>query len=308
MSTAPGPADLAAQSAAGTIAVPDFFSPASIVARLSEVRRTQPIAALAAANQHREALTDIFLQAVERGLTDPRQDFEQHGMLFNYSAYFLAKWREPRARPLFLRWFGLAGEDALELGGDTVTHHGARFLASVCGPDVVGAKQLIENRQAHASCRGQAIRALGVLAAWGEATISDVEGYFNWLAREGLERTRNEAWSDLAWVCAMLGWVSVFSELRRAVAEGLVATELVPKEAEEAGIPPREALLENFAQLHPRIEDVIRETAWWAGFQRPEMAGDGQESGHTYVAPPKVGRNDPCPCGSGKKFKKCCGV
>ena len=21
----------------------------------------------------------------------------------------------------------------------------------------------------------------------------------------------------------------------------------------------------------------------------------------------KVGRNDPCPCGSGKKFKKCCG-
>ena len=23
--------------------------------------------------------------------------------------------------------------------------------------------------------------------------------------------------------------------------------------------------------------------------------------------PPKVGRNDPCPCGSGKKYKKCCG-
>jgi SEC-C motif domain protein len=23
---------------------------------------------------------------------------------------------------------------------------------------------------------------------------------------------------------------------------------------------------------------------------------------------PKIGRNDPCPCGSGKKFKKCCGM
>ena len=22
--------------------------------------------------------------------------------------------------------------------------------------------------------------------------------------------------------------------------------------------------------------------------------------------PPRVGRNEPCPCGSGKKFKKCC--
>ena len=27
-----------------------------------------------------------------------------------------------------------------------------------------------------------------------------------------------------------------------------------------------------------------------------------------YVAPPKIGRNDPCPCGSGKKHKKCCGA
>ena len=29
---------------------------------------------------------------------------------------------------------------------------------------------------------------------------------------------------------------------------------------------------------------------------------------NTYVAAPTVGRNDPCPCGSGKKYKKCCGA
>jgi hypothetical protein len=30
---------------------------------------------------------------------------------------------------------------------------------------------------------------------------------------------------------------------------------------------------------------------------------------HKPIGParPKTGRNDPCPCGSGKKFKKCCG-
>ncbi len=26
----------------------------------------------------------------------------------------------------------------------------------------------------------------------------------------------------------------------------------------------------------------------------------------THHAPPKVGRNEPCPCGSGKKNKRCC--
>lgn len=29
-------------------------------------------------------------------------------------------------------------------------------------------------------------------------------------------------------------------------------------------------------------------------------------AGHPGLAPKKAGRNDPCPCGSGKKFKKCC--
>jgi SWIM/SEC-C metal-binding protein len=27
----------------------------------------------------------------------------------------------------------------------------------------------------------------------------------------------------------------------------------------------------------------------------------------TVLAEQKTGRNDPCPCGSGKKYKKCCG-
>jgi HEAT repeat protein len=27
-----------------------------------------------------------------------------------------------------------------------------------------------------------------------------------------------------------------------------------------------------------------------------------------FLAPPKIGRNEPCPCGSGKKYKKCCGA
>ena len=41
-----------------------------------------------------------------------------------------------------------------------------------------------------------------------------------------------------------------------------------------------------------------------------ELVGDqGELPDEPYVrAEPKVGRNDPCPCGSGKKYKKCCGA
>lgn len=33
-----------------------------------------------------------------------------------------------------------------------------------------------------------------------------------------------------------------------------------------------------------------------------------QKKSNTVVKDAKIGRNDPCPCGSGKKYKKCCGA
>jgi len=43
------------------------------------------------------------------------------------------------------------------------------------------------------------------------------------------------------------------------------------------------------------------------------VAGDGDGAGEVSIdlpvrrSIPKVGRNEPCPCGSGKKYKNCCG-
>jgi SEC-C motif-containing protein len=37
------------------------------------------------------------------------------------------------------------------------------------------------------------------------------------------------------------------------------------------------------------------------------VSGEGPAPKPVVRSAPKVGRNDPCPCGSGKKFKKCCG-
>ena len=40
----------------------------------------------------------------------------------------------------------------------------------------------------------------------------------------------------------------------------------------------------------------------------PIEAGHGNQAKKPIVRDKKVGRNDPCPCGSGKKYKKCCGA
>ncbi len=309
---------VSASTGAEPLTLPGFYPPSRIIARLSTIPESQPVAALAAANQYRGELTGVFLEALERGLQDPRQDFSKEGVLFNYAVYFLAKWREPKAYPLFLRWFSLPGEDAFELGGDTVTHDGARFLASVCGGDREPLKALVCNRQANGQCRGQALLALAVLVAWGERPREELEADLLWLAREGLERQPGPVWSDWAAACVNLEFLSLFPELRRAQAEGLIAPDLIRLEdLDEVERAPRGTVTQRFAERYPPIQDVVQETRCWAGFDRAEAArsepnasagrGGTISSEYPYVAPARVGRNDPCPCGSGKKYKKCCG-
>lgn len=54
-------------------------------------------------------------------------------------------------------------------------------------------------------------------------------------------------------------------------------------------------------QTHHEVAEFEKEDGHWrySGLQEPQ--------GKTVRrAEPKIGRNDPCPCGSGKKYKKCC--
>ena len=50
----------------------------------------------------------------------------------------------------------------------------------------------------------------------------------------------------------------------------------------------------------PQWNDIFTEE------KRKELYKEQKKSG-TVVKPHKIGRNDPCPCGSGKKYKHCCG-
>ena len=48
----------------------------------------------------------------------------------------------------------------------------------------------------------------------------------------------------------------------------------------------------------------------WDAILTPEKRKElykAQKISGTVIKGPKIGRNDPCPCGSGKKYKKCCG-
>lgn len=51
----------------------------------------------------------------------------------------------------------------------------------------------------------------------------------------------------------------------------------------------------------PQWENILSED------RRKELYKQQKSSGTVHNENRKVGRNDPCPCGSGKKYKQCCG-
>jgi preprotein translocase subunit SecA len=83
---------------------------------------------------------------------------------------------------------------------------------------------------------------------------------------------------------------------------------LFKAQVQQEPMTPVRRMPQNITEVHDSAENM-----GFAGLPRSsEMAQAAQGSRgvkkQPVVAADKVGRNDPCPCGSGKKYKKCHGA
>ena len=279
------------------------LEPAEVLADLSSDEH-DPREALESADGHRSVLVEPLLRAIEGALGHPSSASPEEATLFSYALYLLARWREPRAYPYVVRWLSLSGEAPFHIAGDVVTQDGGRILAAVCNGDLEPIKALVLDRSANQGGRGAGVSALALLAAWAEVPRESILALLLWLAREGLEREPGQVWNNLAVGSANIEALPLFPELRRAYADGLIEPEFIdPSELDEIESAPRGSVVEQTREQYPPIDDVVEATAWWGRSRSPRSVAV-----EPYRAPPRVGRNEPCPCGSGKKFKKCCGA
>ena len=87
-----------------------------------------------------------------------------------------------------------------------------------------------------------------------------------------------------------------------------------PYEIEEINEDTEVELKVNFEKLYFNMLDAKADYLYnlpqWEGIfskeKRKEIQREWRDS-KTVINENKIGRNDPCPCGSGKKYKKCCG-
>jgi hypothetical protein len=238
-----------------------------------------------------------------------------------YAMYLLALFRETRAYPVLVRIFSRPGEFPFDLVGDVAAQDLGRILASVSGGDTSGMAELIENEQANEYVRAVALDGLVSLVTTGQRSRGEVMAYFLQLFQK-LERNPGMQWVGLANVCADLWPKEALEELERAFEDGLVDPDSVRwEDIQEALERGEQAAMQHARYREPVITDLARAMGWMQCFHERERYDEPDDlDGYPMQTPssewvpapirraePKVGRNEPCPCGSGKKFKKCCG-
>jgi hypothetical protein len=288
-------------------------------------------AAIAAEGAQREELTLELLRVLSETI-DEAEDvaYDSDYMVHFYAMYLLAQFRETRAYPLVVRLALLPGELLEDLCGDFVTETLGRVLASVCGGKLAGIKSLIENAEADEWSRVAGIVSLVTLVVEGETSREEIVGYFGSLFRGSLERRPSSFWSELVASASDLWPQELMPEIEQAFEDGLIEEFTITMEDVQDDLARGlggSLAFDPRSPHHRFVRDTVKDFGSWACFQPKRAQRDrrtttssippaGKSKGVSTAVEPiwktatpafaKVGRNDPCPCGSGKKFKKCC--
>ena len=255
------------------------------------------------------ALVDL-LQKGAADITGLASTKDDNGFL--YAMFLLAQFKEEAGLHPLIDFFCTDGMTAIMLTGDVVTENLNKLFAGMARNNVSPLKSLIEDAGENGFVRAAAIEALLSLVAWGDMQPEDIEDYFHKLLTAKLEKEPSHVWDYLTDAASRLGTTRLLVSLEEAYNQNLASTSYIPwNEAQERlhrSAEENMADLKNDQGLAP-ITNVIEEMQDWACFtpieQRmsPIKIPRPKQPSHTN----KTGRNDPCPCGSGKKYKKCCG-
>ena len=278
-----------------------------------------PRDAMAWALEHWEAAAPRFIAKLRAFAAGAAGDEAVEDQVF-YILHLCGQMRETRAYEPLCRL--IAGDPDIEVWlGDAIGETLPGILINVFDGDVGPLLTAIEEPAGDEFARGSALSALGYLVRSKRALDDEaMRELLRRLRREALPREVSGFWFCWAETAAALGYEDLKMEAALLTKEGLL-------DAADFGLVDFEEVVAlarsdpgGLAGFHDQkvlpLDDAIGALETWV-FGDDDDDGDGLDEDAAgpevnpfdtpYVNPLRdVGRNDPCPCGSGKKFKKCC--
>ena len=271
-----------------------------------------PTEAILAARANREVVIPVFIEAFDRFVSSGPASTDL-GLFFAF--HLLGEWRAQGAYRTLAKFLQVPGEALEPVLSDAKVATSHRVMTAVFDGDPKPLEDIVYTQAADEFIRSRMIEAIALLTLGGHLSRAWTEQFL----RECYDRIELQdgcyAWYGWQQSIAWLGLDDLKPLVQQAFVRGSVNEDWLSFKDFEKDL--RHAI-DHPGELPPRLareqspfQDTILELSKWAAFNPRYLAQQkrlGSLSLNDSHANPfaKVGRNDPCPCGSGKKFKKCC--
>lgn len=287
------------------------MTPDEIVARLREPQPL-PKAALRQAAEQADAVVPRIARVMEC-VADPDRagDEDGHGIVF-FGVFVIGETGDARAYRPLLKFLAGDPETVDRLLGDALTETVAHVLVRIAD-DPEPLLDLVGHRAANEYARGAALQAWARVAV--ETSLPEAEVRDRLAAIYDRLEPAREGYLAAEWciAAACLGLADLKPQVEHLLAsrsgaffpvyDPIEFDRDLQRQAEQGSRALMDAM-----RWTPFVSTAVDELSRWAAFRpdtpryRPGPPGGGMRN------PARdVGRNDPCTCGSGRKYKKCCG-
>jgi hypothetical protein len=307
-----------------------------IVRELDAPQGVLPEEALRAAQRHAQEIVPKLIEVLHQTRERAAAGELPTGNAHFFALFLLTEFRVKEALSAIAEIMSLPGRSAAEMFGDAKSETLPRTLALLDHDERATIDKMISNRSIDEFTRWGAVVSYSYLVQLGSLTrdqaIASLVRHFREAVATGDEAIVTPLICELADFDA----IDMLDEIREVYRLGLVDESIVGLEEVERDFkhfdPQRPGL--GSARREAAIQDTVEELREWACFDEKYKA-IVTKRGPTAPSPlppdslvadpavrrdlalpaepirrttPHVGRNDPCPCGSRRKFKKCCGA
>jgi len=257
-----------------------------------------------------------LIKILESVLSDPEKHIENKKLIDHvYSIMLLGHFKESKAHNVIVDLFSLPDDMSSRLYGDLITGDLPTILVRTCDRHIDLIKSMVLNKNIYGFSRISAANAMAYAVIDGIVTREEVLSFFGTLFTGNEADEMPDFWSILATYVYYLYPEEIMDTIKQAYDDELIFSGMIGyEEFEEALEDGEEKCLERLKNDYQRqsLDDIHDSMSGWACFKQAKKDPVPIEMPLPSKVPAlkgktkKIGRNAPCPCGSGKKYKKCC--
>lgn len=275
-----------------------------------------PRKALERAIENQEETTEILLNELDEMIEHPESTVEDEDyFLYFYAFYLLAQFREKEGFPRILKLISMPPDRVDAMFGDLITEDLNSIIYSTFDGRLEELETVIENPKVDLFVRGAVLDAYGKLYTDGRVSK---EAFIQYL-RKLLATEPDDSENDIA---ILIQGIIIDRKLFELIDDVQALYDVGRIDENFFGL--YDSFIDymydysNDQEQVYFIDNIVDEIYQWAMFEKTkeeeiknekhfQKAREKLEQENQNVPKDKkIGRNEPCPCGSGKKYKKCC--